>query len=181
MIQRIQSLWLVLAIVCLGLCFIFPAAEYSAIDNATGQTIHARLDLIAHNSEAMPDQIMNLEDNIEFGQNVSGFKTWPILTLAIVAIVIATVCLFMYKHRVRQARMVMVGFMINLAYAFLLFFWAVDNYGTAIKNYMHLNEIDVITWSVGAYLPLASLVFLFLAQRAIKKDEAMVRAADRLR
>ena len=62
----------------------------------------------------------------------------------------------------------------------VLFFWAVDSYADLVASGFG-GAKAAVTWALGAYLPLASLIFLFLAQRAIKKDEALVRAADRLR
>jgi hypothetical protein len=38
-----------------------------------------------------------------------------------------------------------------------------------------------INFKAGAYLPLIQIVFVFLAQRAIGKDEELVKSADRLR
>ena len=42
-------------------------------------------------------------------------------------------------------------------------------------------SVDIEKRAVGSYAPIVSLLFLVLAHRGIKKDEAMVRAADRLR
>jgi len=42
-------------------------------------------------------------------------------------------------------------------------------------------ESPIVDYGVGAYLPLIPFVFIFLAIKAIKKDEALVRAADRIR
>ena len=47
MIQRIQSLWLVLAVCCMALCFMFPVAEYHMDMPTTHQTAEAQLDQIA--------------------------------------------------------------------------------------------------------------------------------------
>ena len=145
-----------------------------------GQTTHAQLDLLAKSNPAMLDQIANMEPEVDFSQKGSGFSTWPLIALAAIVMVVAVACIFMYRNRVRQARVVMVAFVLDLAYVFLLFFWAVDAYADTVKNYMHLNDLTV-TWTLGAYAPMASLLLLFLANRAIRKDEAKVRAADRLR
>jgi hypothetical protein len=96
------------------------------------------------------------------------------------AIVVTLVCIFMFSNRVRQMRVVAVAFMLNVAYVFMLFFWAVDAYGRVVTKVMAGSDLQV-TWYVGAYAPIVSLVFLILAHRGIKKDEAKVRAADRLR
>ena len=180
MIQRIQTIWLFLAACCMAMCFLSPAAQYTLQDEALGQTTRAQLDLLAKDNPAMLDQIAAGEPVVDFGQKASGFQTWPLIALAVIVMVVAVASIFMFKNRVRQARVVMVGFVLNLAYVFLLFFWAVDAYADTVKNYMHLNDIAV-TWTVGAYAPIASLLLLFLANRAIRRDEAKVRAADRLR
>jgi hypothetical protein len=36
-------------------------------------------------------------------------------------------------------------------------------------------------YTIGAFLPLASVILLFLSNRSIKKDEELVKSADRLR
>ena len=44
-----------------------------------------------------------------------------------------------------------------------------------------LATTSATSLSICAWLPIATALLLFLAQRAIKKDEQKVRAADRLR
>jgi hypothetical protein len=180
MIQRIQSIWLLLAIVCMALCFVFPTATYRLNDPTLSQTTTAQLDLLAKSNPEMLNEIASLEPEVTFSQKDSGFKTWPLILLAGLTIAFAAFSIFLFKRRMVQVKIVMVAFMINLAYAFVVFFWAVDKYADTVKNYMHINDMSV-TWNTGAFLPLASLLFIFLAQRAIRKDEAKVRAADRLR
>ena len=180
MIQRIQTLWLALSALCMALCFITPAAKYTYFDANLNQTTRAQLELLPKENPAMLDQIAARESVVDFSQKASHFPTWPLIVEALVVIVFAVVSIFLFKNRVRQGNFVMVGFLVNLSYIFMLFFWAVDDYAYAVKGYMHLRDLSV-TWALGAYLPIASLAFLFLASRAIRKDEEKVRAADRLR
>ena len=182
MIQRIQSIWLLLAIACLATCFAMPVAKYIMLDEPMNQTIVAELNLIGNDNPDMWNQKLCGEPEIVFSQKQkdSGFASWPMIALIALTIAIAIASIFLYKNRMRQARIVMCAFVVNLAYVFLLFFWAVDKYANCMKQLMNIDEI-AITWYLGAYLPIASLLFLFLAQRAIRKDEAKVRAADRLR
>ena len=180
MIQRIQSFWLVLAACCMALCFMFPAAQYRLEMPATGQQAEARLDLVAQNNPEMLDQIQNIDPVVVYSQQASGFTTWPLTVLAALTGVIALVALFMYRNRVRQMRVVAIAFLLNIVYVFLLFFWAVDSYGKIFRQALEGSDMAV-SWFVGAYAPLVSLVLLVLAHRGIKKDEAKVRAADRLR
>lgn len=190
MIQRIQSLWLALAVVCIGLCFFFPVAEYQYIDKpATGQRIESRLDLVAKDAPDAGKQLSACESVVVLGQSDAmmadkQMATWPLVTLAIVSGVIGLGCIFLFKNRRLQMRLAALGFMATLVYVFLLFFWAVDKYADVLSANKILNLGDAkpdVSWGVGAFLPMAALVFFFLAQRAIRRDEAIVRAADRLR
>lgn len=180
MIQRVQSLWLVLAVCCIALCFMFPVAKYQVAMPATGQTAEARLDLVAHDNPDMFDQIQQMAPVVEYSQKTSGFYSWPLIVLAALTVAVMLLCIFLFGNRVRQMRIVAVAFLLNVAYVFLLFFWAVDAYGKEFARVMAGSGLEV-TWFVGAYAPIVSLVFLILAHRGIKKDEAKVRAADRLR
>ena len=180
MIQRIQTLWLVLAALLMAAGFIFPVAQYTMVDEPLNQTISGELNLLPNKNPEMWNQKLSGETQIEFSQADSDFKTWPLIALAAVTILIAIVSIFLFRNRVRQSRIVLAGFMVNLIYVFLVFFWAVDGFGNCMKAMMNIDQFKVV-WSIGAYTPIASLLLLFLAQRAIRKDEALVRAADRLR
>ncbi|MBP5677790.1 MAG: DUF4293 domain-containing protein [Bacteroidales bacterium] len=180
MIQRIQSFWLLLAACCMAMCFMSPVATYTLDLPTTQQTVNAELDLIAKSNPDMLTQYQSGDGAFDFGQKESGFKSWPLVVLAALTAIVAVASIFLYKNRVRQMRIVALAFIFNVAYVFLLFFWAVDGYGKAITQYFHANDLQVI-WFVGAYAPIVGLVFLILAHRGIKRDEAKVRAADRLR
>ena len=180
MIQRIQSFWLVLAACCIALCFMFPIAQYRFDLPETGQQVEAQLDLLAKSNPEMMNQILGGEPVVKYSQRDSGFQTWPVMALAALVGVAALVCIFLYRNRVRQMRLVAVTFLLNVVYVFLIFFWAVDAYSRNLMQYFHVDSQQV-TWYVGAYAPIVSIVLLVLAHRGIKRDEAKVRAADRLR
>lgn len=180
MIQRIQTLWLLLAACCIAVGFFSPIAQFKLQNDNSGQVTNARLDLIGKDNPEMMNQIMNGEPIVEYSQQFSGFHTWPLIALSIAIIAVAILCIFLYKRRMLQARIVMFAFLLNLVYLFLVFFWAVDKYADTVAKSMG-STVTVVTWSLAAYAPIAALLLLFLAQRAIRKDEAKVRAADRLR
>ncbi len=187
MIQRIQSLWLALAVVCIGLCFLFPVAKYQYADKPEqGQRLESRLDLVAKDNPDAGNLLKPGVTVVPFNQSKTDMTTWPLVTLAIVSGVIGLLCIFLFKNRRLQMRLATLGFMTTLAYVFLLFFWAVDKYADMLSNNGMLKQFlseakPDVSWGAGAFIPMAALVFFFLAQRAIRKDEAMVRAADRLR
>lgn len=179
MIQRIQSLWLLLAACCMGLCLLLPVAKFQFVDRPTeGQRVEAQLDLVARDGADMMTQMD--QPVVHYGQRFTGMETWPLVVLSLVCMALSLATLFLYKRRTLQVRMVGFGFLLNVVYAFLVFFWAVDHYADLLSAGMGGDKPEV-SWAVGAFTPLASLVFLFLAQRAIRKDEALVKAADRLR
>ena len=180
MIQRIQSFWLVLAACCMALCFMTPMAEYHMDMPATGQQAEAQMNLIAKDSPDMLNQIAGGEPLVTFSQRGSGFHTWPLVVLAIAVGALALVCIFLFRNRVLQMRLVAVAFLLTVVYVFLIFFWAVDSYAKTMAQTLGGGDTEV-TWFAGSYAAIVSLVFLLLAHRAIKKDEAKVRAADRLR
>lgn len=180
MIQRVQSLWLVLALCCIALSFMFPVASYQLMLSATQQRVEAEFNLVPKGNDAMFDQILNIDPVVEYSQTASGFHTWPLVAVAALTAIVTLVCIFLFKNRVRQMRVVAVAFLLAVVYVFLLFFWAVDAYGKTVMRAMQGTDLQV-SWMVGAYAPIVALVFFVLAHRGIKKDEAKVRAADRLR
>lgn len=180
MIQRIQSFWLVLAVCCMAVCFMAPVAKYQMEIASMGQTVVTELNLVAKDAPDFSEQMMVQGATIEYGQKLTGFATWPLVVLAVLVGVVALASVFLFRNRVVQMRMVAVAFLLNVVYVFLVFFWAVDAYAEAIPSAMH-DAAPQVKWAAGAFAPIVSLVFLVLAHRGIKKDEAMVRAADRLR
>ena len=134
MIQRIQSLWLALAVVCIGLCFLFPVAKYQlAADNLSSENrrCESQLDLVAKVQKDAPTDKQQMEAGepvMVIRQSDTNMTTWPLVTLAIVSGAIGLICIFLFKNRRLQMRLATLGFMTTLAYVFLLFFWAVDMY-----------------------------------------------------
>lgn len=165
--------------VCMGLCFLFPVVRYT-IDFTESQQVVAQLDLVAKDGPHFSKALAAGEPTVQFFQGEEGPSMWPLVTMVCVVMAMVLLCIFLYKRRTLQMRMASVAFLLNVVYAFLLFFWAVDSYADHLQTLFTQTEQHV-SWNVGAFLPLVSLVMLFLAQRAIRRDEAMVRAADRLR
>ena len=167
MIQRIQSFWLVLAACCMALCFMTPVAEYSMEIASMEQTVEAELNLFAKDAPDMMEQMFVPGATVTYSQKMSGFQTWPLTVLAILVGVVALVSVFFYRNRVAQMRVVAVAFLLNVVYVFLVFFWAVDAYAKIVEQAMNAADPQV-TWYVGAYAPIVSLVFLVLAHRGYR-------------
>lgn len=99
-------------------------------------------------------------------------RSIPVLWVSFSAVaVLAFYSLFNFKNRQLQFVINRINILINL---FLLGFFA----------YRSLNlsgEAQVSEKGIGMLIPIFSIVLLVLANKAIKKDEALVKSADRLR
>ena len=144
MIQRIQTIYLILAVlVSGGLIFIF-----SLWSNVSGVEIFAT------------DQLNN--DNIYM-------MVIPVLFL--LSALMSFAAIFFFKNRKTQIVMNRLNIVINF---FLL--------GIIVFLLLTLpGETAVSEKGIGSFLPLAAILFLVLANKAIIKDEKLVKSVDRLR
>ena len=177
MIQRKQTLFLLLAVCAMAMMFMFPLATFSGTNDRNVE-VKAELNLIAKDSPQLMEEIRNGE-TVHMNQK-EYIKVWPLVALTLASGLLALVSIFLYKKRVTQMRVVSVAFLLELVNIFLIFIWAVDVYIKKVSVPMACTDTKT-TYGVGIWCAIIGLVMLFLAQRAIKKDEEKVRAADRLR
>ena len=161
MIQRIQTLYL-LAIVILGitLCFV-PVLQLVTPEDAAELQMYelgaSGLELIT-NEDCQPTVCLQ--------------GLWGLLVTTLLIPLLALVDIFLYKKRILQARLNIFLAMLCLGY-----------YGV-LAIYVWLAKMSVgVEWHImpWASIPLISFVLTLMATRAILKDEALVRAADRIR
>lgn len=154
--QRIQTLYLSIAIaLCLFMFYITLAEVYI-------------------------DDVMNVFDiygliGREIGDRI--FSTYAIASFNALSIVLSLIVIFLYKRRQLQIKLCQLNLVIQLA-MIAVFFFMVDAAVSEIKN--EFNEVFV-EYAGGSIVILVPIVFVYLALRAIKKDEALIRSADRLR
>ena len=152
MIQRIQSVYFLLAGIIPAFSFCVPMARYY---DANGQLAYH---LNAASITAADGSVMAYP--------------WGVLVFAVVSIVMAFVCIFGYKNRVKQISLsnLLLTSLLLLALAFVA------------HGYYFGNEQAVrFLPSWGFVFPVLAYVFAFLGRRAVRKDEELVRAADRIR
>jgi predicted membrane-bound dolichyl-phosphate-mannose-protein mannosyltransferase len=108
---------------------------------------------------------------------VSGYPDGSILYFYSFVVINATMTLmtlltvFQFRNRMMQMRLCKVNSLLAL-FLLALIFRATDS--------MAGNETNV-TYHAGTFLPLIQVILFLLANRSIKKDDEMVRSADRLR
>ena len=86
-------------------------------------------------------------------------------------ILLALVTVFMYKNRLNQLKICSLNML-------LVSVFIVSNFYFSDKP---VSAEAGIHFEMGSYLILANLVLLWLAVRFIRKDEKLIRSADRLR
>jgi hypothetical protein len=152
MIQRVQSLYLFGGFAAIMSMFFLPFARI-IVGNSSGY-----LFLQEFQVDGLPAEAYN-----------------PILVLlaGVLTAIGFLVSIFLYKNRIFQMRFNVITFLLNGALLGLMF-WVGDNLASALDGYSNFKLI-------GAVMPIISLLFLVFANRAIRSDEAKVRAADRLR
>ncbi|MBN4070406.1 DUF4293 domain-containing protein [Olleya sp. AH-315-F22] len=85
--------------------------------------------------------------------------------------VLALIAIFMYKNRQTQFVLGRLNIILNFILLGLFVY----------RSLMVSGETDVSEKGIGMLLPIFSIVFLVLANKAIKKDEDLVKSVDRLR
>lgn len=151
MIQRIQSVYLLLVTILLVMTAFMPIGYFIETDNIT-----------THIFKPLGVSLANGEFQ----------STWGLFGILILSAIIAFGTIFLYRNRMLQIRMtifssiLLVGFYI----AFLVFMFVLKE---------DLNAGFHLKWALS--LPVICIILNNLSFRAIYRDEVMVRAADRLR
>ena len=156
MIQRIQSVFLlVAAIVTIILLFIPIGDIYTAEAQYTFTCFNVHL----------PN-----------GQVV--MSTIYIALILILSACISIYAIFKYKDRMKQTRVVSINMLVFLI-AIMLMIWVFPDFLFQRKGLM--QEGDIFRFNYWIMIFVIPPVCMFLANRFIRKDEQLVRSADRLR
>lgn len=157
MLQRVQSIFLFAAAACAGATWLFPVRSWSM---GSSEVVFRTYGLFNHEGVEVVDASLPVPFHL----------VHSVLAVALL------VTIFLYGSRPRQARVVRGTWIIGLL--------------AGVMQYISCNSIDAwlaegaksdAAFGVSFFLPLGTLVFAILAERAIRKDEALVRSADRLR
>ncbi len=158
MLQRIQSVYLAIVALAALLLFFFPLANYY-------NDLHGNYKFFIYGVRCMDP-----EPKVLF----STFFTIPLVILTLASFIFSVSTISLYKKRFLQIRICAFNMITNIVLIMVIFFF----YATRIQS-MTLTEPQYNF--VGMALPLVSIVFLILSNRAIRKDEVLVKSADRLR
>ncbi|MFZ4413231.1 MAG: DUF4293 domain-containing protein [Bacteroidales bacterium] len=164
MLQRIQTVYLMLAFIASALLFTkLPIAVFQFPD--LGEIYFS---------------IVSKYRNPSFFQDeLTHISTLPLILINGALAILTLIAVFLYRNRPLQYRITMFAFLINVILIIVLFFTAdsMQNKLNSLQNQLVIQA----QYKLGAILPLISLVLLIFASKAIRKDEKLVKAADRLR
>lgn len=141
MIQRKQTIWLLLAALCAFLITRIPLY----VGKLVGEVIN------------------------EF----SATESLLLFALAIVMALLGLINIFLFKNRPLQFRLSLLGLLLSAVFI-ALEVWQID-------VFKEDNGLLAGSYYWGALLPIATGIFFMLAAIYIKKDEKLIKSADRFR
>lgn len=151
MIQRIQTVYLALAVILLVLCCCMPLADFEPAGMGLSSTMYSLVFLSADGA---------IESYLP-----------SVLFVIVVFTELTTITAIMgYNNRRRQMKTCSVAMILNLL-------WII---GYAVITYFLKGE-DTLHPCFASCLPVLALILTWLARKAIKKDDDLVRSADRIR
>lgn len=150
MIQRVQTIYLILVVICMGLANAFAISYYDI-----GETVHT------YSAQ---------------GFSIGGeSKTYfPLMLIFIPSALLALISIGLYKNRKLQLNLNKLNYLlilVSIAFMFVDF--------NTIEGLTETKKASA--YGVSFFLPLAALVFNFLANRGIKNDDKLISSLDRLR
>ena len=154
MIQRIQSIYLFLAAGLMATLNCLPLVKFATNEQ---------------------ENILFKTFGIEYSaDNITEIvTTYPIAVIAILSATLSFIAIFMFKNRIKQMNIALIALFLSLMfYAVFLMYWWYS------KDALSFTETSI---SYGLPIPAVSVILNFLAARAIKADERLVRSADRIR
>ncbi len=155
MLQRIQTLYLLIIVVLSGFVLFSPVADLFAKTDAL-------LYVIDYKGVSL----------VQGTNTTFQFTTWGLTAISAIVPLVSLVTIFLYKKRILQVRLSFFNMVLMAGFYGLLFLYLWFA-GQRLHAEWNLRFVDAF--------PLINIVLDFLAIRAIAKDEALVKSLNRLR
>ncbi len=177
MIQRIQTLYLILALISVLFIGIFPVLTISNPVLSNGSTTSTAQKL--SNEWSLTEEVYAIKQlhtvisPTHSSSSKSSSQEIYYINIGILCILsIALIsCISLFKNRILQIRLCWISILLLLALTTLIYF-----------NIRSLGNFDQNrSLGIGAYSLSASMLFILLARKQIEKDENLVKSVDRLR
>lgn len=151
MIQRIQTIFLLIATILSCLLFFFPLEE---LFNANSGTYEFGVLGVSQAGNLL-------------------YSTWPLLVLVILCTVLSVGAIFCYTDRILQSRLCVLDILLWIGFVVMLVVYVFINDSKF--------EVSATSYKVTLLFPLFNIILLYMANKKILRDEQLVRSADRLR
>ena len=158
MIQRVQTIYLLLVALLTGLTTAFDIALFKLEEKV----------IYSYSIYKISDHVGN--ENIVPGNWIPQI----VLVTAIVILSIFTITRF--KNRKSQLKLGAISYLLLTALIISTYF-TVENLTNILKNGENLTTL----YYIGFFLPIAAVTFQVLANSGIKKEEELVKSVERLR
>jgi hypothetical protein len=155
MLQRKQSITMLLAAILMTASMIFPIWQKTSPEGI--------ISISAYAYKITKDATL-----------IGGGWTLGAAILAFFSVIVAFAAIFSYKNRMLQIKMNLVNVVLILGVLGFNFFWFYQ-----LQNAIS-PEIKG-TFGIGFFLPLLGLLMINVSNHLIRRDEKLVRDADRLR
>ena len=156
MLQRIQSAYLFIVFIFSVLFGVLPLAYFPA------------------DAPGIPLRLLQYRVFMDaFAQMEGGWQGAMLIILFAAAMLLTVYTTFQYRKRLHQISMGKLNILLHVALIMLSFFF-IDS----LRGQMVAGEFS---YGPAVFFPVISLIFILLANKAIRKDENLVRAADRQR
>ncbi|MDR2765105.1 MAG: DUF4293 domain-containing protein [Tannerella sp.] len=152
MIQRIQTVYLLLVVAAMTTVLFFPLAAVQA------GGISYTYDVLGMHTATVPPELTH--------------PVWALCALSAVIVLLALVSVFLYKNRIHQMRLCIFNAVLLVGFyaIFAFFLW-----NFSAQSDFHFSVRFALS------LPFVSLILDYLAIRNIGADEMLVRSLNRLR
>lgn len=169
MIQRVQTIFLFLIVVAMGVALSSPLWEKSGVQSPE----LANLTALQYSEQRAVSQQPGVPTPTSPTTTIT--SVWYLgLLLALVALS-SLYALFQYRNRLTQTGLCAVNALMLTAIMGIVL------YRTLYAGKAYGNPADQGTFLPGFYAIIAALVFNALANRFIRRDEKLVRGSDRIR
>lgn len=152
MIQRVQSLYLLGALLASIALYYFPVLCFQS--DATELTFYI-------------GEVLDINKLVVL-------KTYPLIVVLVLVQLLLVFQIFNYRKRIRQ---IQTGNAVIILCG--IFYLTIAAYLFNLINTM--SDFKSLSVSIGLFIPLIVIAFVFMANKHIKKDEDLVRSVDRIR
>lgn len=161
MIQRIQSIYFLISILIGGALFFIPLAsvETSVLEGvAVPEDI---VQLYTRGYHSLQERLYEL------------MPTYMLITALALHIVVTLAALLLYKNRSLQIKVAAGAAVTMIAFFGMMFYYA--------EAMVEVTKAAGVDYGLGTFLPGISLILIWMALKAIKKDDELIKSVDRLR